>query len=203
MAAVVATGIGKFVFGDLLPFDLAFVVVACIGWVVYIILRFRWNRNVLDRWGFSFSRFWKSAGATAPFAAVGFGFCIVFGVFGTQSVVNWNLVAALVLYPIWGLIQQFLLVALLADNLRELSHDRVGEFSVVALSAVLFAAVHVPSVPLIVATTFLGGVTTAIFFRYRCIWTAGIFHGWFATLFYYLVMGEDAVRTLVGIPLGL
>ena len=54
-----------------------------------------------------------------------------------------------------------------------------------------------------IATALLGAVTTSIFFRYRCLWTAGILHGWFATLFYFLVLGEDPVRALVGIPLGL
>ena len=35
------------------------------------------------------------------------------------------------------------------------------------------------------------------FFRTRNIWISGLFHGWYATVFYHFVMGEDPLGSLL------
>jgi hypothetical protein len=128
---------------------------------------------------------------------VGGGFCVLYAVFGGDPIVNWNLALILLLYPAWGLIQQFLLVALLADNVMALRGDRSQEFVVVMFSALLFSAIHFPETDLMIATFFLGAATTLIFFRTRNIWMVGVLHGWFASLFYFLVMGYDPLAPML------
>ncbi|TVQ17519.1 MAG: CPBP family intramembrane metalloprotease, partial [Spirochaetaceae bacterium] len=76
---------------------------------------------------------------------------------------------------------------------------RSQEFAVVMFTALLFSAIHFPEIPLMVATFFLGSATTLIFFRTRNIWMPGLLHGWFATLFYFLVMEVDPLEPLLAV----
>ena len=70
------------------------------------------------------------------------------------------------------------------------------------VGAVGFALVHVPVWPLVVATFALGLVTTQVYLRVGNLWVPGVFHGWFATLFYFLVLGEDPWAPLVQLAFG-
>jgi membrane protease YdiL (CAAX protease family) len=90
---------------------------------------------------------------------------------------------------VWGLVQQFLIVALLAGNLRK--HSRIPQRWIVLLTALVFALAHAASVPLAVAAFFLAAVTTTIYFRTRNMWALGLFHGLFATGLYFLALGQD------------
>jgi membrane protease YdiL (CAAX protease family) len=101
------------------------------------------------------------------------------------------------LYPPWGVVQQFLVVALIAENLVAMGRGRIGEPLAVVLTACGFAAIHVHDYRLVGATFLLGLVTTSVYFRTKNVWVPGILHGWFATLVYYLVLGEDPWAELV------
>lgn len=202
LGAVTATAAGKFVFGEWLGLDFYYVVGACLFWAVFVGFRYKWNNSVLRRWGFTRRGFRRGMLLTVPYAAVGIGFCIVYGVASGNAVVSWNMAILLLLYPIWGTIQQFLVVALLADNVVALSNERVSETVAVLGAATLFAAIHVPETPLVFATFYLGIVTTSVFFRSRNLWAAGVFHGWYATLFYYLVMGQDPLGSILTAAFG-
>jgi hypothetical protein len=202
LGAVAVTAAGRFIFGEWLNLDFYYVIGACLLWAVYVGLRYNWNESVLRRWGFTRRGFRRGMLLTAPYAAIGIGFCVVYGIASKNAIVNWNLAILLLLYPIWGTIQQFLVVALLADNAVALSGEKVSETAAVLGAATLFAAIHVPETPLVFATFYLGIVTTSVFFRSRNIWAAGIFHGWFATLFYYLVMGEDPLGGILHAAFG-
>lgn len=202
LVAVTATAAGKFVFGEWLALDLYYVVGAVLFWAGFVAVRHARNPSVLHRWGFTRNGFRRGMRMTAPYAAIGIGFCVVYGLISGGAVVNWNMAFLLLLYPVWGTIQQFLVVALLADNVVALSGERVSETSAVLSAAVLFAAIHVPETPLVFATFYLGIVTTSVFFRSRNIWAAGLFHGWYATLFYHLVMGEDPLGSILAAAFG-
>jgi uncharacterized protein len=97
-------------------------------------------------------------------------------------------------------VQQFLVVGLFASSLRRWSGwtDRW----VLAATALVFAAVHLPQLPLVVATAVMAVVTASTYFRVRNLWTLGVFHGVLATLVYYLVLGKDAWLELVAHGLG-
>ena len=197
LVAIMATAVGKFALGGLLNLGLYYVVVACVFWTGYVLLRYRWDRAVLSRWGFN--RHGVAAGARmiAPFALATLGGFIIFGLVTGRAETNWNTVVLLATYPIWGLVQQFMLVALLADNVAALSRERVPEWATVLLAACIFALVHLPVLPLVVATFFLGLITTTVFLKTRSIWVPGVFHGWFATVFYVFVLGEDPLGSLL------
>jgi hypothetical protein len=102
---------------------------------------------------------------------------------------HWHMALIFPLYCAWGLVQQFLIVALVAGNLRK--HSRIPQRWIVLLTALVFAVAHAASVPLIIAAFFLAVVTTTVYFRTRNIWALGLFHGVFATGLYSFALGQD------------
>jgi uncharacterized protein len=77
---------------------------------------------------------------------------------------------------------------LLAHNLDLLGMPRS---LVLALTALGFAAVHIPDWALCTATGMLGLVIAFLFFRHRNLWPLGIAHGVLGALFYRWVLGRD------------
>lgn len=193
LGAVVVTAAGFVVFG----LSFLYIGVASVFWLSYVLARYRWDRDVFARWGFRRAGFRRAMRLTLPFAAVGLGFCLLYGLVSDAALWSRDLVMLLVMYPPWGVVQQFLVVALVAENLIAFGRGRIGEPAVVVITAALFAAIHIPEYPLVPATFFLGLVTTSVYFRTKNLWVPGLFHGWFATLFYFLVMGKNPWSELV------
>jgi uncharacterized protein len=202
LVAAGLTAIGKFVLADWLKLDLEFTVGAIVFWVAYVVLRHKANPTVLKRWGFRRAGMEEASLLGAGAFIVGAGFCVVYAAAAGGAIVNGNLALIMLLYPAWGLIQQFLVVALLADNLMALTRERTPEFVIVMVTALVFSAIHFPETDLMIATFFLGAATTLIFFRTRNLWTIGVLHGWFASLFYFLVMGHDPLEPLLQAAFG-
>lgn len=202
LIAAAVTAAGKFILADWLGLALEYTVGAIAFWVIYVVLRHKANPTVLARWGFRREGMERAAIMSGAACAAGAAFCIGYALATGRGIVNWNLALILLLYPAWGLIQQFLLVALLADNVMALRRERTPEFVVVMFSALVFSAIHFPETDLMIATFFLGAATTLIFFHTRNIWTVGVLHGWFASLFYFLVMGHDPLAPLLAAAFG-
>jgi len=190
---VVATAAGFLIFG----LSFAYIGAASVLWVGYVLGRYRWDPEVFERWGFRRAGFGRAAALSAPFAVAALAFTGLWAVSSGDAVINAHLPLLLVLYPPWGAVQQFLVCALVADNLVAIGRGRIRERGAVIIAATLFAAVHAPEHELVVATFFLGLVTTAVYFRTRNLWVPGILHGWFATLVYFFVMGTDPWAQLV------
>jgi hypothetical protein len=186
---VLLTGLGQFLLAGWLELQLAFVVGACLFWAGYVTVRARITASVLKEWGFTTQGFGRSMKLLAPIMLlIAFGFA-AYGKLAGSMVLNWHILLIGLLYPFWGLVQQFLIVALLAGNMR--NHSRIPEPGIVLLTALIFAGVHAPSIPLMEAAFALALVTTMVYFRTRNLWALGIFHGWFATGLYFLVLGRD------------
>ena len=198
LAAAAVTAAGKFVLTDWLELQLPYTVGAIAFWTIYVVLRRTDNPSVIQRWGFGRAGLAEGALLASGALVLLVAASVPFGVVSGNLMVNRNLFLLLAIYPVWGLIQQFLLVALLADNLVALAREKVPEFVIVMFSALVFSAVHFPDTALMIGTFFLGAATTLIFFRTRNIWAVGVLHGWFASLFYFLVMGFDPLEPLLG-----
>ncbi len=75
-------------------------------------------------------------------------------------------------YAVWAFEQEFILQSFLFLNLERL----LGRRSAIISSTLLFAFAHVPN-PLLMVCTFFGGLMfTAMFARYRNLWTIGFVH---------------------------
>ena len=78
---------------------------------------------------------------------------------------------------------------MIAGNFKR--HGRIPDSVVVLLTALVFAAVHIPSLPLIGVSFVMALITTTVYFRVRNLLALGLFHGWVATLVYFFVLGQD------------
>lgn len=191
------TGICKYVMSDWLHLQLLFVVVICAFWITFISVRSTRDPSLLRRWGFTRDGLGRSVRLTGPVAALTLLGFSTYGILTGSMVLNWHIVPVLLLYPISATVQQFLIVALVAENLAHMSTGRIPRAAVVAVTAVAFGVVHFPSVPLALATSALAGVTTLVYFRARNLWTLGVFHGLFATTFFFFVLGQDLWKELL------
>jgi hypothetical protein len=189
IALVLLTGLGHLLLSGWLGLQLVYVVGACLFWTAFVALRAAADASVLAEWGFTRRGFRRSMALLAPFMLLAvFGFA-AYGMISGSMAMSWHLLLIFLLYPLWGLVQQFLIVALLAGNIRK--HSRIPEPGIVISTALVFAAVHAPSVPLIGAAFLLALITTTVYFRAGNLWALGIFHGWFATGLYFLVLGRN------------
>lgn len=189
--AVFITAMGKFVFMDYLNWRLLFVVGASLFWLIYIIYRWKVTPELFNHWGFRKDNFKDVLKMVLPYGLVGLITMIIIGTIQGTINITWHIIPILILYPIWGTIQQFLLIALLAGNLSELRTPKLGKPVIILISALIFAGVHYPLWWLIAATFVLALLYGFIYLKKRNVYVLGLFHGWLGGLFYYTVMDSD------------
>lgn len=191
ICAVVLTGIGKFVFMDYLSWRLPFVVVAILAWFAYVIYRYKRDKHVLQDWGFRWDNFRTVLKLILPFAVS--SIVIFFMVGYVQGTINmtWHIIPLLITYPIWGSIQQFLTIGLLAGNLRDFKKIKLSKTLIIFMTAVFFSLVHYPSMWLMIGTFILALIYGYVYLKAKNIYVLGLFHGWLGALFYYTVVNQD------------
>jgi membrane protease YdiL (CAAX protease family) len=188
---VVLTGLGKFIFMDYLNWRLPFVIVAILSWSFYVFYRYKKDRNVLKDWGFRRDNFKSVFRLILPFVVVSvLSFFIIGYVQGTINM-TWHIIPLLITYPIWGSVQQFLTIGLLAGNLNDLKRINLSKVTIIIVTAIFFSVVHFPSVWLMAGTFILALVYGYIYLKAKNIYVLGLFHGWLGALFYYTVVNQD------------
>lgn len=188
IAAVFLTAIAKWVMVDWLELRPYFIVSAISFWTIFIISNAKkqgrpWASLGLGKEGLR-STTWVCLSVGIPFA-------IAFGIYGAINETElWqpSLIPVLLLYPIWGLLQQLITMNFVARNLSDLN---VRNSQSILITGFAFALVHLPDLPLALATLALGLFYGGLFLKYRNIWPLGILHGWLGALFYYWVLGRD------------
>ncbi|MFN3413791.1 MAG: hypothetical protein ACK42L_07000 [Thermoanaerobaculum sp.] len=98
----------------------------------------------------------------------------------------------LVIYPVWGTAQQFLLNTVLAQQLRSLLPPGWAHF----LAASGFAVAHAPDWPVVAATFPAALVWVWIYPRLPQLPLLGTAHGMVGTVFFYSVLGRDPAHAL-------
>ena len=145
IVAVVLTGRVILVFENVLHLKLHFLVVCIAGWALYIGIRVARDRRVLRDWGLRRDTLVGSAAA-----------CGIFFVVAAIGMFSWRLLRGgllfppsmallMLVYPVWGLMQQFFVQSLVAGNLERLGSARAVTIPVAAL---LFGLAHARDVPL-------------------------------------------------------
>ncbi len=191
ISAVILTALGKFLFMDYLNWRLPFIATVIILWSGYVIYRSRTTPGIKKYWGFRTDNFSKVARTILPFGIVAFVIFIGIGLYQDSIKLTWHIIPILILYPVWGIVQQFLLIALTVGNLQDYNHSNVAKTTIVIFSALLFGLVHYPFGWLISGTFILAIFYSVIYLKERNIYALGIFHGWLAGLFFYTVVGRD------------
>jgi uncharacterized protein len=191
ITAVLATGLLKYVLMDWLNFRAFYIAAACIFWSVYIYKRYRENKFILQQWGFRKDHFSQTFLFLLPFALIMVVAIIWYGISYNAIFLNWHVIPVFVFYPAWGIIQQFLMVALVAGNLQEIKAIKLRKSQIFLLTSLVFAWVHYPSLPLMVFTFFMEMVFLTAWFKWRNLWALGLCHGWVASLLLFFVLGRD------------
>jgi membrane protease YdiL (CAAX protease family) len=100
-------------------------------------------------------------------------------------------------YVLWTLYQQFLLNDLFMPRLTRLL---ASENAAVGISAVLFAAAHLPNLPLTAATLVWGAISCGLFRRYHNLYALGLAQGLLGLCFAICV--PDALHHHLRVGLG-
>jgi hypothetical protein len=100
-------------------------------------------------------------------------------------------------YVLWTIYQQFLLQDFVMDRLLGIVHS---ENAAVMIAGVLFAAAHMPNLPLTEATLVWGIVSCVLFRRYRNLWALGLAQGLLGLCFAICV--PDALHHHLRVGLG-
>lgn len=191
IGAVVLTALGKFIFMDFLNWRFPFVAAAVMGWTLYCISRIRTRKEIATYWGFRRDTFKNTLLWVLPFGIVAILLFLVIGYYRDTLNLTWHIFPILVSYPIWGIVQQFLIIALVAGNLKDMKRGTFKPFFIILLTAALFSIVHFPSIWLMLGTFVLALFYGFVYFRYKNLYVLGLFHGWLGALFYYTVVGSD------------
>jgi hypothetical protein len=191
ITAVLATGLLKYVLMDWLNFRAFYIAAACIFWSGYIYKRYRTNKLILQQWGFRKNHFKQTSLFLLPYALVMITAVVWYGISYNAIYLNWHVIPVFILYPAWGIIQQFLIVALIAGNLKVIKAVKLRKSQIFLLTSMVFAWVHYPILTLMVFTFFMELAFLIAYFKWRNLWALGLYHGWMASLLLFFVLGRD------------
>lgn len=191
LSAVFLTAAGKFIFMDYLEWRFPFVSIVMGLWLSYIIYRSKTVPGILKYWGFRTDNFKKVLLKILPFGLLTVITFMGIGYFLGTINISWHIIPILFLYPLWGVIQQFLLIALTAGNLQDMKGQKFNKWIIILIAALLFATIHYPYLWLIVGTFVLALFYGWIYLGERNLYVLGLFHGWLGAIFFYTVVGRD------------
>jgi hypothetical protein len=188
IGAVLLTGALFLVFENILHLKLQFLIPCIAAWTLYLGVRMAKDRTAAAEWGLRVDNLKSAAPPILGVFAVG-----VAALFALRLAIGGRPVprdawVLFLLYPVWSLIQQFVLQALLAANLERLG---VARAVIVPVAALLFGAAHMPDWPLAALCASAGVAWTAIYLSRRHLPLLALSHAWLGTLAYYWVLGRD------------
>jgi hypothetical protein len=199
IAAVITTGALKFLLVDWLNLKLFYITGAILFWMAFIFVKYRKNNSVLKEWGFQRAHFKRSILFLLPFAILTSLIIILYGIKVKATFLNWHIAPVLLFYPLWGVIQQFMMIGLIAANLKILFGHRLGLTGIILITSVTFALVHIPTYPVMILAFCMEFFFAYAYFRWKNLWSLGLVHGWLAGLLYFLVLGRDMWNELFSI----
>lgn len=197
LAGAALTALGHVV-STVFGFSGPFVVGACALWLAFFVRRARRDPRWLREWGLRLDGLARAARAPFAFAVVAAAALALYAAANGRLQFPPHALFCLLLYPVWGIIQQVLVLGVVVGNLEKLAYFRAHRVLLVALGAALFGAVHLPDLVLVAGTTGLALLYVPHFLRYRHALPLGIVHGWIGTLFYLWVLGRDPWLELFG-----
>jgi len=194
--AVIVTGILHLLFKSVGAKGL-FIALASVSWVGYILWRVRQDSSLWVKWGFQAKNLSSAFFLPTVIFVVGVNLMAWYGLANHRVLWQDHILFLLLLYPLWGLLQQFLVQALGVANLMTL-FPRQGWMMAMPVGIVLFATIHFPNGFLMIATGLMAGLFIPCYLRDRNLWPLGLYHGWLGTLFYLWVLGKDPWVSVFG-----
>lgn len=179
----------------LYPEIVEIVAIVC-GWVGYLVYLVVKEREELTAMGFRREGLRATATACAIVFAIGTGVAAAIGAARGTLALSVHMVPLALLYPLWGFVQQWLVMGVVARRLEPV----IGRAPTVIVTALVFGAIHAPQTILLVGTLALGLALTPIYLRWKNLWPLGLVHGWLAIPTYFWVAGEDPWAAVTAAP---
>ena len=174
-----------------------FIAGACLYWACFVAVRGFRHPRVFRQWGFRSENLLRASAIPAVLlgaAALALG---AYAFAQGRFVLPLDAVLLFLLYPVWGLAQQFLALGVAVQNL-ELVPALGRPWLLAVIGAALFGAVHAPDWWVVAATFLLELILVPVFLRYRNLWPLGVLHGWLGVLFYLLGLGRNVLAECLG-----
>ncbi len=190
LGAVLATGLLHIIFQG--PETKGgYIALAGVSWISYIVWRVRQDPSKWVEWGFQTKNLSSAFVWPTVLFVVGMSLMAWYGLANGRVIWQGHILVLLVLYPIWGILQQFLVQALGVANLM-IVFSLQGWVVALPVGVLLFSLVHYPDGWLLMLAT---GVMACFFIpcylRDRNLWPLGLYHGWLGTFFYLWILGKD------------
>ncbi len=194
IAAVFITAILKWILVDGLGTRALFIPLAFAIWIFIIVIKSKQEKHFFKNSGFTLQNLKKPAIICLIAMVFGIGIQLLFGHFKQIEVNQTHLLIAILLYPIWGLLQQFIVMRFVAENLKFYGKNNL---QIIAITALAFGSVHIPNWPLFFATFAMGLAFTLLYIRHKNLWPLGITHGVLGAFFYFYVLNEDPIAQII------
>ncbi len=178
----------EFIPGTKTPLVLAGV----LAWATLIAAHLRADRTVLRRWGFRRDNFRRAALLAAAAVLPLLAAFTLWGVHAGHVPPPRGFLSIVLVYPAWGIAQQFLLQAIVWSNLSRRMPRAVAQ----PLAAALFALSHAPDWPIMALTFPAGLLTTEHYRRWPNLWVLGTAHALLGTFAFYFLLGRDPLALL-------
>lgn len=180
------------------PFHAWFIIGVCLFWIGFVVFRWRQDPTILRTWGFRSDNLRQASVVPGVFFVGSATVLAAYALWAGQFTLPPHLVVLFLLYPIWGVIQQFLVLGVVVGNLEKLPVLGSRPLLLVALGATIFGLVHAPQWMLVAGTTGLALLYVPLYLRHRNLWPLGVVHGWVGSLFYLWALGQDPWITTFG-----
>lgn len=174
------------------------IVLMVVGWGLYLAWTFVRHREEVHAMGWTRRRVGPASLASFAVLASGTLAAAIVGAEHERLALHGHMIPLALLYPVYGLFQQGLVLGVVARRLDSVMAGR-PVITVVA-TALVFAAVHAPDTLLVIGTCVLGLILTPIYLRWRNLWPLGFVHGWLAIPVYFWVVGNDPWAAVTQVP---
>lgn len=191
LLALLASAILKFTLMDWLGMRVFYIFGICLIWFLYVYFRHKNDNNVHKEWGFQKEHFNQAFLRLMPLIVTGIVLSLLIGKVNGNVTTTWHILPIILLYPVWGLFQQYLMLGLIARKMMNSRRIRFNPATVVVLTSILFSLVHSPDLLLMVITFVMEIVFVIVYMKWRNLWAIGLAHGWIATFLLYYVFGRD------------
>jgi uncharacterized protein len=174
-----------------------FIAGASLFWALFVIVRARQDKNAFQQWGFRRQNLMPAAAASAVLLCVGVIAMAMMAAYQRNLDFPPHTLVLFLVYPIWGVIQQFLALGIVVSNLERVDSSHRLRPLIVFGSAALFGLIHVYDWRLAAATFVFELTVIPLYLKYHNLWPLGILQGWLGALFYLWILREDLwVETL-------
>lgn len=168
-----------------------YILLVCTFWLSYILHRNYTDKSVTNYWGFRKENFHESITLLVPLIIISIVITVVYGYLKEIIILNWHILPVLVLYPVWGIFQQFFMLGLIMQNLNKLVKINFNKLTLLIITSTLFSLIHYPNPFLMLFTFIMEVVFITVYMKWLNLWAIGLAHGWIASFLLYFVLGRD------------